>query len=62
MQSRSMLSLIFRFCKVLNKEEAKQALTMNNGYFFGLLDRMIDGETPLSTSYMCCCNFAPGVV
>lgn len=27
--------------RVLDDEEAKKALVMNNGYFFGLLDRMI---------------------
>lgn len=27
--------------RVLSQEAAKKALTMNNGYFFGLLDRMI---------------------
>ena len=29
--------------QVLSQDQAKEALTMNNGYFFGLLDRMISG-------------------
>ena len=32
-----------QFVQVLDDEEAKKALVMNNGYFFGLLDRMISG-------------------
>jgi len=30
--------------QVLSQDTAKQAQTMNNGYFFGLLDRMISGK------------------
>ena len=30
--------------QVLADSKAKEALTMNNGYFFGLLDRMTQGR------------------
>ena len=32
------------YLQVLSASEAKEALVMNNGYFFGLLDRMISGN------------------
>ena len=32
------------YLQVLSQDNAQQALTMNNGYFFGLLDRMISGQ------------------
>ena len=44
--------LTARDLQVLGDDEAKKALVMNNGYFFGLLDRMISGEskhTPVNT-------------
>lgn len=31
--------------QVLDQDEAKISLVMNNGYFFGLLDRMISGRS-----------------
>ena len=34
--------------QVLSQEETQETMTMNNGYFFGLLDRMMRGLFVLS--------------
>lgn len=46
------------YVQVLDDDEAKKALVMNNGYFFGLLDRMISGESSHTEIITC----QPGLV
>ena len=41
------------YVQVLDDDEAKKALVMNNGYFFGLLDRMMSGKSSCTDINTC---------